>query len=183
MASLNLPTIPEDLELFNDNLLKGIDDKDVRSLNGSRVTDEILRLVPNIKEFRTALRTIKLWAKRRAIYSNVMGFFGGVAWAMTVARVAQLYPNAVAATIVCKCFSIMKVWRWPGMWFLSHTHLDPIILKHISDGPLQIRVWNPKLYPADKAHKMPIITPAYPSMCSTHNVSESTKTIMACLVF
>jgi len=167
-AKLNLPSVPEDLELSDDNLLKGLDDRCVRSLNGSRVTDEILRLVPNIEEFRIALRTIKLWAKRRAIYSNVMGFFGGVAWAMVVARVAQLYPNAAAATIVSKFFSIIKQWRWP----------DPILLKQIDDGPLPIRVWNPKLYPADKLHKMPIITPAYPSMCATHNVTESTKAVM-----
>lgn len=25
---------------------------------------------------------------------------------------------------------------------------------------------------------MPIITPAYPSMCSTHNVTQSTQTVM-----
>jgi poly(A) polymerase len=25
---------------------------------------------------------------------------------------------------------------------------------------------------------MPIITPAYPSMCSTHNVTDSTKSVM-----
>lgn len=35
-----------------------------------------------------------------------------------------------------------------------------------------------QLYPADRAHRMPIITPAYPSMCATHNVTESTRTIM-----
>ena len=43
---------------------------------------------------------------------------------------------------------------------------------------MQVRVWNPKLYPADKAHRMPIITPAYPSMCATHNVTRSTQTVM-----
>lgn len=31
---------------------------------GSRVTDEILRLVPNVQVFRDALRCIKLWAQR-----------------------------------------------------------------------------------------------------------------------
>jgi len=37
----------------------------------------------------------------------------------------------------------------------------------------------PQLYPGDRAHRMPIITPAYPSMCATHNVNQSTQTIMS----
>jgi poly(A) polymerase Pap1 len=32
---------------------------------GSRVTDEILRLIPDIPTFRMALRCIKFWAQRR----------------------------------------------------------------------------------------------------------------------
>jgi poly(A) polymerase len=35
-----------------------------------------------------------------------------------------------------------------------------------------------QLYPADRSHRMPIITPAFPSMCATHNVSISTQMIM-----
>ncbi|KAH9899574.1 polymerase [Cubamyces lactineus] len=167
-AQLSLPSIPEDLDLQDDNLLKNLDDKSVRSLNGSRVINEILRLVPNVDVFRDALRCIKLWAQRRAIYSNVTGFLGGVAWAMLVARVCQLYPNAVAGAVVSRFFVIMDKWAWP----------QPVLLKPIEDGPLQVRVWNPKLYPQDRAHRMPIITPAYPSMCATHNVMESTHQIM-----
>ncbi|KAI0660710.1 polymerase [Cubamyces menziesii] len=167
-AQLSLPSIPEDLDLQDDNLLKNLDDKSVRSLNGSRVINEILRLVPNVDVFRDALRCIKLWAQRRAIYSNVNGFLGGVAWAMLVARVCQLYPNAVAGAVVSRFFVIMDKWAWP----------QPVLLKPIEDGPLQVRVWNPKLYPQDRAHRMPIITPAYPSMCATHNVMESTHQIM-----
>jgi len=167
-AQLQLSSIPDDLDLSNNELLKGIDDRCIRSVNGSRVTDEILRLVPDIPAFRSALRCIKLWAKRRAIYSNVMGFLGGVAWAMLVARVCQLYPRAAASAIVSKFFLIMYQWKWP----------QPVLLKPIEDGPLQVRVWNPKLYPSDKAHRMPVITPAYPSMCATHNVTMSTQTIM-----
>lgn len=35
-----------------------------------------------------------------------------------------------------------------------------------------------QLYPGDRFHLMPIITPAYPSMCATHNISQSTKTVL-----
>ena len=35
-----------------------------------------------------------------------------------------------------------------------------------------------QLYPQDRNHRMPIITPAYPSMCATHNVMASTQHIM-----
>ncbi|KAI0080876.1 polymerase [Panus rudis PR-1116 ss-1] len=168
MARLELSSIPDDLSLQDDQLLRNLDERCVRSLNGSRVVDEILRLVPNVNVFRDSLRTIKLWAQRKAIYSNVNGFLGGVAWAMLVARICQLYPNAVAGAIVSRFFIIYYQWSWP----------QPVLLKQIEEGPLPVRVWNPKLYPADRSHRMPIITPAYPSMCATHNVTDSTFHIM-----
>ncbi|BGO96658.1 Poly(A) polymerase [Rhodotorula toruloides] len=167
-ARLAVPTVPDDLDLKDDNLLRNIDDRCLRSLNGSRVTDEMLRLVPDVPVFREALRTIKLWAQQRAIYGNVMGFCGGVAWAMLVARICQLYPKGCVGSIISRFFIIMHQWQWPA----------PVLLKPIEEGPLQVRVWNPKLYPSDRSHRMPIITPAYPSMCSTHNVTLSTQQIM-----
>ncbi|BGP44856.1 polynucleotide adenylyltransferase [Rhodotorula kratochvilovae] len=167
-ARLALPTIPDELELKDDNLLRNLDERCVRSLGGSRVTDEMLRLVPDVPVFRDALRTIKLWAQQRAVYGNVMGFCGGVAWAMLVARICQLYPKGCVGSIISRFFIIMHQWQWPA----------PVLLKPIEEGPLQVRVWNPKLYPQDRSHRMPIITPAYPSMCSTHNVTLSTQQIM-----
>ncbi|KAI8069521.1 Poly(A) polymerase central domain-containing protein [Gongronella butleri] len=167
-ARLGMARVPDDLKLADNNLLKNLDERCVRSVNGSRVTDDILRLVPNVANFRIALRTIKLWAKRRAVYSNVMGFLGGVAWAMLVARICQLYPNACPATLVSRFFMILEKWKWP----------QPVMLKTIETGPLAVRTWNPQLYPSDRNHKMPIITPAYPSMCATHNVTFSTMKIM-----
>jgi poly(A) polymerase len=62
-ARLALKEVPDNFDLSDDILLKNLDPRCVRSLNGCRVTDEILRLVPNIENFRLALRTIKLWAK------------------------------------------------------------------------------------------------------------------------
>ncbi|OQD78671.1 hypothetical protein PENDEC_c001G01034 [Penicillium decumbens] len=165
---LMIPSVPMNLDLKNKEYLRGLDEKEVRSLNGTRVTDEILELVPQQKTFRLALRAIKLWAQRRAIYANIVGFPGGVAWAMLVARVCQLYPQATGSVIVGKFFRIMNKWAWP----------QPVLLKPIEDGPLQIKVWNPKIYAGDRWHLMPIITPAYPSMCATHNISISTKTVL-----
>ncbi|ODQ65990.1 Poly(A) polymerase [Nadsonia fulvescens var. elongata DSM 6958] len=165
---LNIPQVPLDLSLEDKNLLKNIDEKDLRALNGTRVTDEILRLVPKPTVFKHALRAIKMWAQRRAIYSNIMGFPGGVAWAMMVARICQLYPNAVSSVIVGKFFHILLRWNWP----------QPVLLKPIEDGPLSVRVWNPKAYGADRSHLMPIITPAYPSMCATHNITKSNQKVI-----
>lgn len=134
-ASLDILSVPATLNLKDTSLLRGLGERDLRSVNGTRVTDEILDLVPQPKTFRTALRAIKLWAQRRAIYANVIGFPGGVAWAMLVARVCQLYPNATGSVIVGKFFRIIGKWGWP----------QPVLLKTIEDGPLQARVWNPKV--------------------------------------
>ncbi|XP_060687520.1 poly(A) polymerase gamma-like isoform X1 [Hemiscyllium ocellatum] len=167
-ARLALQTIPDNLDLRDDSRLKNLDIRCIRSLNGCRVTDEILHLVPNKENFRLTLRAIKLWAKRRGIYSNMLGFLGGVSWAMLVARTCQLYPNAVASTLVHKFFLVFSKWEWP----------NPVLLKQPEDSNLNLPVWDPRVNPSDRYHLMPIITPAYPQQNSTFNVSSSTRTIM-----
>ncbi|XP_045174821.1 poly(A) polymerase type 3-like isoform X2 [Mercenaria mercenaria] len=168
-SRLALPTIPEDIDLRDEALLKNLDQKCVRSLNGCRVTDEILHLVPNVESFRMTLRAIKLWAKKRGIYSNSLGFLGGVSWAMLVARVCQLYPNADPSTLVQKFFMVYSKWPWP----------QPVLLKQLqAENRLNLTVWDPRINPSDRFHLMPIITPAYPCQNSTFNVTNSTRQIM-----
>jgi poly(A) polymerase len=87
-ARLALKEVTETQDLSDPLLLKNLDPKCVRSLNGCRVTDEILRQVPNVENFRLTLRSIKLWAKRHGVYSNVLGFLGGVRQGFS-----QLYKN------------------------------------------------------------------------------------------
>ncbi|NXL47201.1 PAPOG polymerase, partial [Podilymbus podiceps] len=167
-ARLSVPTISDNFDLGDDSRLRSLDIRCIRSLNGCRVTEEILHLVPNKENFRLTLRAIKLWAKRRGIYSNMLGFLGGVSWAMLVARTCQLYPNALASTLVNKFFLVFSKWEWP----------NPVLLKHPEDSSLNLPVWDPRVNPSDRYHLMPIITPAYPQQNSTYNVSTSTRAVM-----
>ncbi|CAM6021714.1 unnamed protein product [Sphagnum balticum] len=78
-ARLLLWAIPDE------SILQNVDEQRVQSLNCCRVTDQILRLVPNIQ---------------------VMGFLGGVSWALLVARICQLYPNAMPSMLVSRFFHV-----------------------------------------------------------------------------
>ncbi|EYC40461.1 hypothetical protein Y032_0611g636 [Ancylostoma ceylanicum] len=141
---------------------------------GCRVADEILRLVPYPESFALCLRAIKLWAKNHGIYSNVLGFLGGVTWAILVARTCQLYPNASPSKLLLKFFLVFVTWEWPL----------PVVLKDMDSanrpdiGNLQELVWDPRIRGSDRFHLMPILTPAFPEQNSTFNVTNSTRSIM-----
>uniref|UniRef100_A0A0E0H594 Poly(A) polymerase n=1 Tax=Oryza nivara TaxID=4536 RepID=A0A0E0H594_ORYNI len=129
------------------SVLRGLDLATARSLNGVRVADEILRLVPDAAAFRTTLRCVKHWAKARGVYSNVAGFLGGVGWAILVARVCLLYPNASPSMLLPRFFRVFARWKWPS----------PVMLRAIEhdDGELglSLPVWDPRRNPRDKIHQ------------------------------
>ena len=84
--------------MLDNEILRNCDESTIRSLNGCRVTDMILELVKNENKqtFELALRAIRLWAKNRGVYSNVQGYFGGITWAIMIARTVMDNPKMAA---------------------------------------------------------------------------------------
>ncbi len=168
-ARLSFKSIDEKMDsLTDDSILKNCDKESILSLNGCRVTDQILSLVPNKENFRLTLRAMKLWARKRGMYSNVMGYLGGVSWAILAAKICQMFPKLKPNKLIKKFFEVYSNWDWSN---------EPVLLNEIKKEVgfnCVIPVW-----PNDSAKSLiSIITPAFPAMNSTYNVSETTKRIL-----
>ncbi|KAH9634943.1 hypothetical protein HF086_004343 [Spodoptera exigua] len=166
-ASVDFPKIPVSLNLRDDTLLKNMDYKCVRSVNCYRATEEILRLVPNVSHFRGTLRAVKLWAQRRGVFSNTLGFLDDVSLAMLVAYTCQLYPDSLPSTLVHKFFCVLAQWKWPQLARQKHS-------KAITMFPF----WDSAVDVSHFFESMRIVTPLYPEHTSTFNMSKSTRTIV-----
>ncbi len=83
-----LPILQEVTEMqVNDDILFGLDETSARSVNGVRVSQYLLKCVggssggsgdDRLDNFRLTLRIVKEWARVHGLYSNVLGFLGGV---------------------------------------------------------------------------------------------------------
>ena len=170
-ARLNVSTIPSNFDIDNDAVLNGVDSATEKSLNGPRVTNLIAALVSGTTEryqtFLTVVRLVRKWAKNRGLYSNKMGYWGGVNINIAVALVLQLYPNACPASLLRKFFLVFKSWRWP----------NPVMLTKPHDAELGLPVWN-AMQASNMRQVAPMITPAYPAMNSTLSVSRQTLQIL-----
>ena len=163
-AQVNL----KEKDILDDNILRGVDDQTAKCLNGPRVTNMLYKLVPNFHEFAVCLRCLRLWGKKRGIYSNKMGYLGGVNFAILGAFICQLYPKAPAATLLKNFFRLMLDWRWP----------NPIRLCPKYEPGLNMEQWDPTIDRRQLRDLMPILTPAYPIMNSTYSTNQRTMEVM-----
>jgi poly(A) polymerase len=173
--------------ILDDRVLCGGDMKDMKdmfAMNGPRVTELIeLIMQDSFETFKIVVRALRLWAKRRGIYSNKMGYLGGVNFNILGAFICQLYPNLSAGALLHRFFEIFgRQWAWRN----PHNLPQPVsLLKKVSgatDIGYDAQVWDgndPRCLDIRRKHAvMPILTPAYPSSDSAYNVSFSTLRAM-----
>lgn len=98
----------------DDSVLIGLDETSVRSVNGVRVAQFLLDMLDGdaarLDNFRLTLRAVKEWARVHGLYSNVLGFLGGVNWAILVCWICIVSETDEIITVVslalckqCKC--------------------------------------------------------------------------------
>ncbi|TYZ65435.1 hypothetical protein PybrP1_011714 [[Pythium] brassicae (nom. inval.)] len=167
IAILPRNAVPDTINILDDAVLLGVDTATEKSLNGPRVTELMIKLTPNRESFISVLRVVRRWAKRRGLYSNKMGYLGGVNWCILVCFINQLYPTAAPSTLLLRFFMVLANWKWPLAIQLCKTH----------DAKLGLEVWNANSG-NNRYQVMPILTPAYPSMNSSFNVSTHTLAVM-----
>ncbi|XP_059429177.1 nuclear poly(A) polymerase 3 [Corylus avellana] len=155
-AQLQVLSVPENVDILNPFFLEDIDEMSWKSLSGVRANKRIVQLVPDLENFQSMLRCVKLWAKRRGVYGNLLGFLGGVHLAILAAYVCQKHPNATLNTLIMNFFQTFAFWPWPA----------PVILQ---DGML------PTTGDATETRSlMPIQLPCSPHEYCHSNITRST---------
>lgn len=87
--------------------------QELRSINGYRTALYLKKkYVEKYKNYRVALKAIKLWAKYKGIYSQIYGYLGGAAFSIMLAKICQLYPNYSALQLLDRFFFIYANWVW-----------------------------------------------------------------------
>ena len=164
-AALAVDAVPRHLDLCDAGVLVGVDDTTALSLSGCRVTDGIVKRVPDVETFRTALRAVRHWCRAAGLYSNAMGLLAGVQCAVLTARVCQLYPRAAPATLVRKFFALYARWEWGAR--------TPVALGEIArHASLRLPQWGDAR--KDRSDPVVILTPVYPVQNTARNAGRYT---------
>ena len=96
-----------------------------------------------------------------------MGYMGGIAWAILVAKIIQMFPNLSTSKLLEKFFYIYGYeWQW-DKWNIL---IEP------DDG--SCKVTNSDKDAEKRQNGITIMTPAYPQANSTFNINQWTKGII-----
>jgi len=98
--------------IFNEAAFDRLEKLSQKSFNGYLCNANIQKNVPNFGVFRNFLRIIKLWAKRRCIYSAMFGYLTGISCAVMVAKIHQDNPDLDVVDLVYKFFEVYSESDW-----------------------------------------------------------------------
>ncbi|KAL3090758.1 hypothetical protein niasHT_029977 [Heterodera trifolii] len=128
-----------------------------------------------LRNYRTLLLAVKMWAKEHHIYDNKLGFFNGISLSLLVAKVMLLYPMASLPFLIEKFFFTFSTWPWP----------TPVKLSDLPDGSAlrwdpheEMRKRSEICYVIVPELAMPIVTPGHIEQNATFNVNRCTATII-----
>ncbi|KAL7175111.1 hypothetical protein ACSBR2_028838 [Camellia fascicularis] len=155
-AQLKVMSVPENVDRLNPFFLSSIDETSWRSLSGVHANKCILRLLPNMEVFKSLLRCVKLWAKGRGVYGNLLVFFGGVCLAILAAFICQRHPHVSLNGLISNFFKTFAFWDWR----------TPVILQ---DGMVPMTISASEI-----RSLMPIRLPCRPHECCHSNITKST---------
>lgn len=142
--------------------------KNFRAISGYRINQFFLHSIAERELFLRSLRVVRLWARRRLIYSNAYGFLGGISWAILLARVLSDMRQEGAATglssgdsatmhVLNVFFNSWSRYPWSSGWNPAGSKsLGEAAANHHQPTPI-----------------MQIVTPVAPQQNSAHNISAS----------
>lgn len=76
-----------------------------RKLNAYRDMRYLLATIPHLSTYKTTYRLLKLWAKRRGLYSSRFGLLGGIHLTYLLSRVSKLLAKQKPDFTVCELLS------------------------------------------------------------------------------
>jgi poly(A) polymerase len=131
-----------------------------------------------LNNFRVSVKVLKLWSMRRGIYSNILGYLGGMTLAILIAKIAQMYPNYGPSKIIERFFFIYQFFPWdeiPLRVMPEKPNLE--LIEPLKNSKGYFKKDDPNSTQATKK-LLNIITPAFPEMNCAFSITESQEKIV-----
>uniref|UniRef100_A0A915M1Q0 polynucleotide adenylyltransferase n=1 Tax=Meloidogyne javanica TaxID=6303 RepID=A0A915M1Q0_MELJA len=128
--------------------------------------------------FVDLMRAVKLWAKRKQIYSNVFGYLSGTILTIMAAKVNLLYNSGGLTFLLQQFFKFYSEWQWPLPVLIEPlTSHELIKTKYLSkENNYLIDSWNLSNIKETPPSVMPIISSKFPEQNVAFNKLKFAKT-------
>nr|CAD2168773.1 unnamed protein product [Meloidogyne enterolobii] len=158
--------------------------KSILVLTGYRIAYNIKsKFIQTTKQsslFVDLLRSVKLWAKRKQIYSNVFGYLSGTILILMTPKINFIYSTGDLTYLLQQFFKVFSEWQWPFPVLLEALTSQELITKYLNNqNNYLIDSWYlSNIKNENQPSIMPIISPKFPEQNVAFNINEYTKSII-----